>query len=57
MFETRKLESPELLTGKNFIGGQWVESVSGSRFEVFGKLRVAPFDGVDLTIQTRLQTS
>jgi hypothetical protein len=33
-----RLNDPSLLVGKSYINGEWVESVSKNRFDVFGKL-------------------
>ncbi|VUC22154.1 unnamed protein product [Clonostachys rosea] len=34
MAQERRLKNPSLLIGKNYINAEWVESVSGKRFEV-----------------------
>uniref|UniRef100_A0A8H7N4Z9 Aldehyde dehydrogenase domain-containing protein n=1 Tax=Bionectria ochroleuca TaxID=29856 RepID=A0A8H7N4Z9_BIOOC len=39
MLQERRLKNPSLLIGKNYINAEWVESVSGKRFEIHGTLQ------------------
>jgi succinate-semialdehyde dehydrogenase/glutarate-semialdehyde dehydrogenase len=35
-YSVPKLKDPSLFVGKNYVDGQWIESVSGKRFDVHG---------------------
>lgn len=32
-----RLKNPSLLVGQNYIGGEWVDAVSGKRFNITGE--------------------
>ena len=44
MPQERRLKDPSLLIGKNYVDGQWVESVSRKRFKVHGIVSAQYFD-------------
>lgn len=35
-YSVPKLKDPSLFVGKNYVDGQWIESVSGKTFDVHG---------------------